>query len=315
MRTSTSSSRSTTPPRQSGHDQEELDRHTFMTSAIKSSFASPVPSLQGQSAPTMVPSVTPSTRVHGSPVQFADGDNTTCGADLGLVKRAAISGGPGAAEAGVKKVLLSAHTEGAIGASRKSVDNVGDDVPLIKAHSDENEALLYTSATGIGADATQSIVAEREKTRVPRWQGRSPDCSTRHPRIRIKGIHTTQVWKQIRWICRWTFQLPWIRMMTRQILSLASCQTPPSTYQPHLYGHGLDIKRDRPIIKGIRSGLVANSVMEDATPESRMVDVPVAASTTLQPFSWVPPSTSGAFHAIFPTMLRLMWRMNCILCS
>ena len=45
---------------------------------------------------------------------------------------------------------------------------------------------------------------------------------------------------------------------------------------------------------------MADSVMEDARTESRKAAVSVTATRAVQPFSWVPPSTSSAFHAMFP---------------
>ena len=141
MRTSIAPSRSerrasqrrriTTPHRQCGLEPEELDRNTFKARAIDS--PSDVSSLQEQAEPAISPSVTPITGVNGPLVHFSDNNNTTCGVNLGTVERTAISGSPETAEAEDRPIPVLARTEGAIGASRESVDNVG-----IEAHGDEN---------------------------------------------------------------------------------------------------------------------------------------------------------------------------------
>ena len=93
----------------------------------------------------------------------------------------------------------------------------------------------------------------------------------------------------------------WIRAMTSRKLGLAAYQTPPSTRcsptsrictatastsskMTHYRGYWL---RSR---GGFGKG------RRNVTPE---VDVPATATRTLQPFSWVSPSTFGPLHAIF----------------
>ena len=114
----------------------------------------------------------------------------------------------------------------------------------------------------------------------------------------------TRIPKQNRWICRWTFQLPWTRTRTSRVLRLASCQTtfhPLLDHQPYLYSHGLNFEEEEDlIIEDTELGFMADSIVEDAKTESRKASVSVTATRTLQPFSWVPPSTSSAFHAMFP---------------
>ena len=293
-----------TPPRPSGLDQEERDGHALQASTIECpSHALP---LQGQSAPTTALSVTKTTRAHGPPIRFADSDHTPCAVNLGLVERVAISGGPEMAEADIKKVPLLAHNEGAIGASQESVENAGD-FPLTKADRNKNGADAPTSSVGTGSDATQSIVAEREKARVQdnrvlatphsgllvgastNWYPRDPyDSNIEADQEDMQMDFSTAMDKDD------DESDPGFGVLPNTTFH------PLLAYQPHLYGHGLNLKQDDSIIEDTGSGLGADSAMEDATTESRKVDVPATATRTLQPFSWVPPSTYGAFHAIFP---------------
>ena len=313
MRTSTSSSRSErrasqhqriATPRQSGLDQEERDRHAFQASTIE--CPSHVLPLQGQSAPTTPPSVTPTTGAHGPPILFADSDHTPCAVNLGPVEQVAISGGPEMVEAEIKKVPLLAHNEGTICASQESVENVSD-FPLTKADSDKNGADAPTSSISTGSDATQSIVAEREKARMQD----NRVLATPHSGLLV-GASTN-------WYPRDPYdsdieadqedmQMDFSTAMDKDddesdpgfgVLPNTTFH-PLLAYQPHLYGHGPNLKQDDPIVEDTGSGLGADSAMEDATTESRKVDVPATATRTLQPFSWVPTSTFDAFRAIFP---------------
>ena len=228
----------------------------------------------------------------------------------------AIPGGPEMAGADIKKVPLLAHTEGAVDASRESVENASG-MPIIKTDGDKNGANGHTSSIGTGLDATQSIVADREKAGVQvnnemarPSSGLLNDAATdsypRGPYDPRRGADQEDMHVE--------FSTPMDKDddESETAFGLLSNTTfhPLLTYQPHFYGHGLNIEQDDPIIQDIGSGLEADSVMEDATPASRKVDAPVAASRkvdapvaatmTLQPFSWVPHSTSDAFHAIFP---------------
>ena len=288
-----------TRPRQPRHDQGELDQYAFKASANAS--PSHVLPLEGQPAPTTSSSVTPITEVNGLSVRFADGDNTTC---VGPVVQATASGGPETAEAGVEKVLQLAQIEGAIGASRENIDNSGGG-PLMKAHSDEDKAFRHASSTSTGVDATQSIAAEREKARYQinemarqlsgLFNDNATDSYARGPYD--PSIEADQEDAQM------DFSTPiGDESESDAGFGVLSSTTfhPLLIYNPHLYGHGLNIKQDEPIIEDIGSVLGADSVMEDAMPESQNVDVPAIATRTFQPFSWVRPSTSSAFHAIFP---------------
>ena len=305
MRTSTSRSdrrvskhiRVPTPPQQSGIDQGELIQHAFKTGANET--PSQVLPLEVQSAPTTSPPATPITGVTRPSVRFADGDNTTCVVNLGSAERATTSGGP---ETEAKKVPLLAHTEGTISASRESADNVSD-VPQVKTHSDKNTAFVHTSSTSTSVDATQSIAAEMEKAGVQGknemarpYSGFNHAPTDSYPRgvydLRMEADHVDM---QV------DFSTPIDEDDDESdtrfgVLSNTTFHQLP----PYQYGHGLNTEQDDPIIEDMGSGLAGDSVMEDATPESQNVDVPATATRTLRPFSWVPPSTSDAFHAIFP---------------
>ena len=308
MRTSTSTSerrisqprRYRTPLRQPGLDQGGLDQLAFKAGTDES--PSQLLPLEGQSAPTTSPLVTPITGVTGLSVQFADGGNTTCVVNLGSAERAVTCGGPEMAGAEVKKVPLLAHTEGTIGAWRESADNVSN-APQVKAHSDENEALEHTSSTGTGVYATQSIAAEREKAgvQVNIEVARPPSGFNDAPADSYPRDPCDPMMEADQEDMQVDFSTPMDKDDDESdtgfgVLSNTTFHQLP----PYQYGHGLNTEQDDPIIEGIGSGLVGDSVMEDATQEPQNVDVPAIATRTLQPFSWVPPSTSSAFHAIFP---------------
>ena len=311
MRTSTSTSerrvskprRNRTPLRQPGLDQGELDRLVFKAGTDES--PSQVLPLEGQPAPTTSPLFTPITGVTGLSVQFADDGNTTCVVNLGSAERATTSGGPGMVEAEAKMVPLLAYTEGTIGARRESADNVSNALQ-VKAHNDENEACEHTSSTGTGVYATQSIAAEREKAgvQVNIEVARPPSGFDDAP----ADLYPRGPYDPMMEADQEDMQVDFSTPMDKDddesdtgfgVLSNTTFH-PLLTYQPHLYGHGLNIEQDDPIIEDFGSGLGADSVMEDAMPESRNVAVPATATRTVQPFAWVPPSTSNAFHAIFP---------------
>jgi len=255
----------------------------------------------------MFPPVNSITTVYGPSVRFADSDNTTCEVNLGTVERAAISGGPETVGAEDKKVPLLARIEGAVGVSPENVDNVSD-TPLIKAHSDENGPYMHTNTTSAGADATQWAAAERGKARVQvntqaaRLRSGSlvgaPTGS--HPRgLYDPSILADQMGAQV------DFSTPMDKDDDKEppfgVLSTTTFH-PLLAYQPQLDSHGLNVEENDPIIEDIDSGFVTDSVMEDARTESWQAAMSVRsrATRTLQPFSWVHPPTSGAFHAIFP---------------
>ena len=224
--------------------------------------------------------------------------------NLGVVVRATASSAPEIEEAEIEEVIQLVHSEGAIGASRESIDNLGG-ILLMKAHSDENEAYVHASSTGTGVDATQSIAAEREKARyqvneMARQLSElfNDNATYSYPR----GPYDPSVEAD-----QEDAQMDFSTLISDESESGAGFDVLSNTtfhplliYNPHLYGHDLNIEQDDPIIEDIGSGLAGDSVMEDATPEPQNVDVPAIATRTLQPFSWVPPSTSNAFHAIFP---------------
>jgi hypothetical protein len=272
--------------RQSGHDQEELDQrtanllerlgashsqddssHVVKASATESSSHVPIES----------PSVTSTTEVHGPSLLFADGDNTTCIANLGLALP---------------------RTEGAISAPWETVEVGGPS--HIEAHCDVNG----TSTTGV--DATQLIMAEREMARVEvsTEMARVPSGSLdqaptdSYPRGPYDPNMEAQVDMQVDLL----IPLDEDEDESDSEFGVLSRTTfdPSLAYQPQLYNHGLSTEEDEPIIEDIGPGFVADAVMEDARTECWEADVSATAPKTLQPFSWVPPSLSGGFHTGFP---------------
>jgi hypothetical protein len=300
MRTSTASSRIHNPAeprisqrrritpllRQSGHDQEELERrkanllggldashsqddnlHVFKASATGSPSNVPIRS----------PSVTSTTEGHGPSVLFADSDNTPCITNLGLALP---------------------RTEGTISAAWETVEVGG--ASLIEAHGDEN------GVSTIGVDATQLIMAEREMARVrvntevarvPSWLlSEAPTDS--YPRAPYDPNMEAQVDMQVDLV----IPLDEDEDESDSEFGVLSRTTfdPSLAYQPQLYSHGPSIEEDDRIIQDIGPGSVADAAMEDARTECWEADVSATAPRTLQPFSWVPPSLSGGFHTGFP---------------
>jgi len=310
MRTSIASSRSerrasqhqriTTPLRQSGLDQE-LDQHVFKASSIE-------PSSQGRLAPIMPRSVTPASEVHRPSIQLADNDNAICVAKLEMVEREAISSGPEMAKVGTKRLplLVPPQIESAIGVSQERADKASG-APPIEAHNDGNGPPKYNSTASTGVDATQSVVAvggkagvqvNTEVARVP--SGLVVDAPTdSYPRGPYNpDLDANQVGMPV------DFLNPLDKEGDKAEPSFGVLSNttfhPLLAYQPLLYSHGLNVEEDDHIIEDIDAGFVADSVMEDARTESREAAVSVTATRTLQPFSWGIPTTSGAFHAIFP---------------
>ena len=291
MRKSTSSSKSerrasqhrriATPLQKSGFDQEERDRLAFKASPIER--PSQVFPLQGKSAPTTPPSVTPTTGAHGSPNQVADGDHTPCVVNLGPVEQVAMSGGPEMAAADIKRVPLLAHTEGAIGALRESVESV-ENASGFKADGDKNGADTHTSSVATGSDANQSIVVETEKARLQFNEMARPPSGLPHDTATdsySRGSYDPWIGADEEDV-QMDFSTPMDKDDDESdtgfgVLSNTTFH-PLLTYQPHLYGNGLNVEQDVPIVEDIGSSLGADSVMEDAAPKSWKVDVPVAAT-------------------------------------
>ena len=211
------------------------------------------------------------------------------------------------AEAEGKKVpLLAPHQiEGAVSVTRESVGD-GSGAPLIEAHSDNGPA-VYTSTTGIGA--TQSIVAEREKTSVQVntevdgllsgfLVGAPTDSYPRGPYD--PNMEGDQVDMQV------DFSIsvdededeaePWFGLLSNTNTTL----DPSLAFQPQLYSHRPSIEQDDRIVEEIGPCFVEDSVMEEARTESWRADASVTATQTLRRFSLVPPSVSGAVQTIFP---------------
>jgi len=72
---------------------------------------------------------------------------------------------------------------------------------------------------------------------------------------------------------------------------------PLLAYHPHSLSLSLNIQQDDLVSE--HNGL-AGLTVEDAGREAWKATASVIATEFLQPFSWMPPSASGALHAIFP---------------
>jgi len=203
-------------------------------------------------------------------------------------------------------LLAPPQIEGAVSVTRESVDKVSG-APLIGAHSDEDGPVVYTGTTGVGA--TQSIVAEREKTSVQvntkvdgLFSGLLVDAPTdSYPKGPYDpNMEGDQVDMQV------DFSIsvdkdedevePWFGLLPNTNTTL----DPSLAFQPQLYNHGPSIEQDDRIVEEIGPCFVEDSVMEEARTEPWRADASVTATQTLQAFSLLPPSVSGAVHTIFP---------------
>lgn len=216
-------------------------------------------------------------------------------------------------------LLALPRAEGAISVSRESLDKVRG-APVIEAHSDENRPTAYTT----GVDATQLIVAEREKARVRvnaevdgllsglRLLLDAPTDSD--PRVPYDpDMDADQVDMQV------DFSIsvdkdgdevePWFGDLSNTYLD------PSLAFQPLLYSHGPNIEQDDRIVEDIGPGFVADSVMEEARLELWMADASVTATQALQSFPWAPPSVSDASHTIFPGVPSSLTQMTAALKS
>jgi len=334
MRPSTSSSRvqgdlveprlhrRITPLRHAMLDQTKLDRHEddlFGSLSVQhtplndSATESPshILSPKGELALGASPPATPTTPIHRASVQFADGVHTTCVGNPGLLEQAAVPGGPEIKEAGIQgiPVLTSPRNEGAISASQGKVDEIRG-AALVEAHSDPDIPQIYASTTGTGVCATRSTVAEWEEAGV-----RVNTEATRPPSRPPVDGHTDSYpgspYDPNMEVDQVDMQVDFSGPMDKdEDKSEASFGVLPNTTfdqlvnysaQPLLYSHGPSTEEGDPIIKDVGPTFGADSAMEDERTEPPWkADVSVTATETLQPFSWVPPSISDAFHATFP---------------
>ena len=72
--------------------------------------------------------------------------------------------------------------------------------------------------------------------------------------------------------------------------------------QPHPYGHSLSAQQDEPIAEGSGAVFAADSAMEDVEMEGSQAAASMTVDGPPPPFSWVPPSVSGTFDTLFPSV-------------
>lgn len=285
MRTSTASPREprasqprrVIPPRHSGPDQSELDRHEDnLLGALV------VPHPQGEESPTFDDSAIISSSRVLSP-----------------------KGNPGPV---VSLSVTPPRNDGAISASPENVDEVSG-APVIEAHSDSKDQPVNISTTGTDVGAPQSTVAEREEagvranTEVESSSSMPPVDAPTDPYLRGEydpNMEIDQVDMQVDLSCPMDKEEDksesWFGVLSNT--TFHPPLLPTYSAQPQLYSHGLSIEEDDHIIDDLGARFVADSVMEDARTER--ADISVTATETLRPFSWVPAHISDAFHATFP---------------
>ena len=202
--------------------------------------------------------------------------------------------------------LEADHTADASGDGVDGSEDVKSDrsAPPIEDRNDENELRTYTNTVGLaGLDATPLIVAEGMISRVGD-ETRLPSSWLVHPRTHIPGFpYDTDMGERM----QGDFSIPMDEDEDELEPSFGVVSNttfdPSLAYQPqpHSYSHGLNTEQGGLIVEDIETEFVADSAMEDAGMESWEVEA-TATTEALQPFSWMPPSVFGAFHAIFPNV-------------
>ena len=180
-----------------------------------------------------------------------------------------------------------------------------DSSPLTtEGRNDENELRTHIDAVGpAGLDATPLVVTEGMVARVGD-EARLPSGSV-DPGTHIPGFPYDLDTKASQVGMQGGFLIP---MDEDEVESESSFGILSNTtfdplldyqpqYQPHSNSHDLNIEQDDLIVEDIEPAFVPDSAMEDAG----MWKVEASVTTaTLQPFSWIPPSVSGASYSIFP---------------
>ena len=165
--------------------------------------------------------------------------------------------------------------------------------PPVEWHSDEEEE-PHTGA--IGVDAPPSLLAQREVRQVGAKLATLPfglrvdvsiDSYSRRPHyLDIEADRQEEV------------SIPMDEVEVEPSFGILSNTTfdPELAYHPHPYDHSINIQKDD--LVGEDNNLV-DLAMEDAGTEVEKGMASVTTTRSLQPFSWVPPSASSAFNAIF----------------
>ena len=76
----------------------------------------------------------------------------------------------------------------------------------------------------------------------------------------------------------------------------------PFSCQPHQFGYSLDVQQDGHIVEDTGPAFVSGSAMEDIEMDGSQAVASMTMTEPPPPFSWVPPSVSGAFSSIFPSI-------------
>ena len=241
---------------------------------------------------------------------FADGDNIGRGTEThNDMERAFTSGLETGTQDGETIVPAPVAADRAANISGEGV-NVFDDwnlqydktAPLVGRHGDKDE---HTNATGL--DATQLPLAQREVGQAGTEAATLPfglpvKASMHSYRSRSHDLDTESDLGDM----QEEFSNPMDEDEDEDgvepsfgvgSLSNTTCDR-FLAWHPDLYGHSLHILQDDHVGE---DNSAVDLAMEDAATEARIAIPSVTATeSSLQPFSWIPPSASSAFHASFP---------------
>ena len=240
----------------------------------------------------------------GSLPLFADGDNTNCSTvDNKTMEQAVTSGLETRIQDGEATPPAPVAADRTANISGEGV-NAWDDwnlqcdrtAPLIGGHSNEEQ---HDYSNAIEVVATQSLLAQREVEEA------SAELATSSFGLQINASigsypghpHSPDI-EANPGDMQGEFSSPMDEDEWEPSFGVSNTTFDPLlAYRRHRYDHSLNIQQDDLVGEDNR---LADSAMEDAGPEAEITIAPVATTKSLQSFSWIPPSASSAFHAIFP---------------
>ena len=173
-------------------------------------------------------------------------------------------------------------------------------VPLVEEDSDDDEPHERMRTNAIQVVATQSLLAQRKVEQAGAepatvlfgmQANASIDLYRGHPHdLDIEGGSGDRQGK---------LSIPMDEDELEPSFGVSSNTTfdPVLPYHPHLNDHSLSIRQDD--LVGEDNSPV-DLAMEDAAPEAERAIASATVTKSLQAFSWIPPSASSAFRAIFP---------------
>ena len=246
----------------------------------------------------------PAPNKHRTSPLFTGGDNTSRSTVANnQMERAITSGletGTQAGESTLPAPVEVDRTANIPGEGVNAPDDLNLNAPLVERHGDQDGLHEHTRA--IEMEATQLPLAQREVGQVgmlpfglpvnasmASYRGQSHDLDTESDLEDMQGGFSVPMDEDEGEVER-SFGVG------VGGLSSTTCD-PFLAWHPHLHGHSLHTQQDDHV--GEDNGPV-DLAMGDAGTEPGIAIPSVTATKSLQPFSWIPPSASSAFHASFP---------------